>query len=94
MGQNLGINAILERRYQVAAVRVVFRVGREDDHQVERDPDVEASDLDIFFLHNVEEANLNARLQVRKLIDRKDTAIRARNNAEMNCTFMRVVKPL
>ena len=72
VGPDLRPEAVLERRDDPAAARVVLGVGRRDDVQVERQPDDEAADLDVALLEDVEEADLDPLGEVRQLVDRED----------------------
>ena len=73
--------AILERRDDPAPARVVLGIGRCDDEEVERQPDLEAADLDVALLEDVEQADLDPLGEVRQLVDREDAAVRARDEA-------------
>jgi hypothetical protein len=72
MGPDLAADAILERSDNLAARRIVFRIRREDQQDVQRQPDRIAFDLDVTLLHDVEEAHLDLARQVGKLIDGED----------------------
>ena len=78
VGADLRADAVLERRDDLAARRVVLRVGAEDQHDVERQPHRVALDLDVAFLKDVEEADLHLAGEVGQLVDREDAAVRAR----------------
>lgn len=54
MRENLRVDTVFQGRNEVAAARVILRVGGKHNHQVERNPDIEAADLDVLFLHDVE----------------------------------------
>ena len=73
--------AVLERRDDPAAARVVLGVGAGDDEEVERQADREAADLDVALLEDVEQADLDPLGEVRQLVDREDAAVRARDQA-------------
>ncbi len=75
---DLGADPILERRDDLAARRVVLGVRREDHQDVERQADRVALNLDVTFLQDVEQADLDLARQVRQLVDREDAAVRAR----------------
>jgi hypothetical protein len=64
-----------------AAARVVLRVRRREDHDVERQADLVAFDLDVLLLHQVEEADLHLLGQVGQLVDGEDAAVRPRDEA-------------
>ena len=66
---DLRAEAVLERRDDAAAVRVVLRVRRGDHEQVERQADLVAADLDVALLEDVEQAHLDALGEVRQLVD-------------------------
>ncbi len=78
VGADFRADAVLERRDDLATRRVVFRVGAEDQHDVERQPHGVAFDLDVAFLKDVEEADLHLAGQIGQLVDREHTAIGAR----------------
>ena len=82
--QDLRGDPVLQRRDDVAAVRVVLRVGGEDEQDVERDPHGESADLEVALLEDVQQADLDARLQVGQLVDREDAAVRARDDPEVD----------
>ena len=76
---DLGAEAVLQRRDDAAAVRVVLGVRRRDEHDVEREPDLVAPDLDVALLEHVQQADLDALGEVGQLVDREDAAVRARH---------------
>ena len=59
VGPDLGAIAVLERRDDPTPVRVVLRVRRRDDIDVERQADLVATDLDVAFFEDVEQADLD-----------------------------------
>ena len=71
--------AVLERRDDPAPVRVVLRVGRGHEQDVEREADLVAADLDVPLLEHVEQADLDALGEVRELVDGEDPPVRAGN---------------
>ena len=75
---DLRADAVFERRDDLAARRVVLGVGAEDQQDVERQPHRVALDLDVAFLKDVEEADLDLAGEVGQLVDREDAAVRAR----------------
>ena len=81
VGPDLRPEPVLERGDDPAARGVVLRVGRRDHVQVERQPDLEAADLDVALLEDVEQADLDPLGEVGQLIDRDDAAICARDEA-------------
>ena len=76
---DLRAEAVLERRDDAAAVRVVLGVGRRDEHDVEREADLVAADLDVALLEHVEQTDLDALGEVGELVDREDAAVGARH---------------
>ncbi len=75
---DLGADAILERRDDLAARGVVLGVGAEHHHHVERQAHRIALDLDVPFLEDVEQADLDLAGEVGQLVDREHAAIGAR----------------
>ena len=81
VGADLGAEAVLERRDDPAPVRVVLGVRRRDQHEVERQADLVAADLDVALLEHVQQADLDALREVGELVDREDAAVGARDEA-------------
>src|SRR3954463_7842041 len=77
MRANLRADAVFQRRYDLAACRVVLRIGTKNERDVERQAYGVTFDLNIALLHDVEQANLNFSRKVWQLIDGEDSAIRA-----------------
>ena len=92
--EDLRGDAVLQRRDDVAAVRVVLGVRREDQQDVERDAHGEAADLQVALLEDVQKPDLDARLEVGQLVDREDAAVRARDDAEVDDFLVGVRAPL
>src|SRR6185369_2775721 len=82
--RDLGADAILQRRNDLSARGVVFRIGREHQHHVERQPHGITLNLHVAFLHDVEKTNLDFPRQIRELVDRKDSAVRTRQETVVN----------
>ena len=78
---DLRAEAVLERRDDAAAVRVVLGVRRRDEHDVERQADLVAADLHVALFEHVEQADLDALGEVGQLVDREDAAVGARDEA-------------
>ena len=78
---DLRADAVLERRDDLAARRVVLRVRREDEQHVQPEADRIPLNLDVAFLQDVEQADLNLAGQVGQLVDREDAAVRPRQQA-------------
>ena len=81
---DLGADAVLERRDDLAARGVVLGIGREDHQHVEGKPHRVAFDLDVALLEDVEEAHLDLARQVGKLVDREHAPIRPRQQTEVH----------
>ena len=78
---DLGAEAILQRGDQPAAVRVVLGVGRGEEHDVERQADLEAADLHVALLEHVQQADLDALGEVGQLVHGEDAAVGAGHEA-------------
>ena len=81
---DFGADAILQRRDDFSARRVVFGVGRKDQHHIQRQTHRVTLNLHVAFLHDVEETDLNLAGEIRQFIDREDAAVRARQQPVMN----------
>ena len=81
MRADLGAEAILQRRDDAAAVRVVLGVGRGHQHHVERQADLVAAHLHVALLEHVQQTDLDALGQVGELVDGEDAAVRAGHEA-------------
>ncbi len=88
VGQDLGADAVLERRDDLAARGVVLGVGGEAHEDIERQPDGIALNLDVALLHDVEEADLDLAAQVGQLVDGEDAAIGARQQAVVHAELV------
>ena len=93
MGADLGADAVLERRDDLAAGGVVLRVGGEDHHHVQRQAHREAFDLDVAFLEDVEQADLHLAGQVGQLVDGEEAAVGARQQAEVHRQLRAELQP-
>ena len=87
---DLRVDAVLQRRDDVAAVGVVLRVRGVDHEDVERHADRETADLDVFFFQDIEQPDLDAGRQVGELVDGEDPAVAARDDPEMDDPFVGV----
>ena len=81
MRADFAADAVLERRDDFSARRIVFGIGGEYQHQVERQTHRVALNLHVAFLHDVEQANLNFAGQVGQFIDGENAAVGARQQA-------------
>src|SRR6202034_4803691 len=81
---NLRADAVLERRDNFSASRVVLRIRAEDNSHIERQSDGIPLNLHIAFLHDVKQSHLNFSSEVRKFVDGEDAAIGAGQQAVVN----------
>src|SRR6267143_1116759 len=77
MGANFGADAVFQGRNDFAASSVVFRVCGKDKKHIERKTQRIAFNLNVAFLHDVEEADLNFSGEVGKFVDGENAAIGA-----------------
>jgi hypothetical protein len=85
---NFGADAIFERRDDLAARGVVFRIGGKNEQDVEWKAQRVTLNLNVAFLHDVEKADLNFSCEVGKFVDGEDAAIGAGQQAVVNCEFV------
>ena len=78
MRANLRADAIFERRNDLSARGVVLRIRREYERDIERQADGIALNLNVAFLHDVKEANLNLSGKIGQFVDGEDAAIGTR----------------
>ena len=88
MRLNFRADAVFERRDDFAARRVIFRVCRKNQHHVQRQAHRITFYLHVAFLHDVEKSDLDFSRQIGQFVDRKNSAIGARQQAEMNRQFV------
>ncbi len=84
MRANLRADAVFQRSDNLAARRVVLGIRAEDQRNIERQANRVSLNLHIAFLHDVEERHLNLSREVGQLIDRKDPAVRPRQQTIMH----------
>ncbi len=89
VGDDLRSDAVLERRDDLAAGRVVLGVGREDQCHVQVQADRIAFHLDVSLLHDVEEAHLDLAGEIGELVDRKNAAVCPRQEPEVHGQLIR-----
>src|SRR6185436_4100521 len=73
----------------LSASGVVFGVGRKDQQHVERHANRISLNLDVAFLHYVEQAYLNFAREVGEFVDRKHSSISSRQQPVMNRQLVR-----
>ena len=88
MRANFAADAVLERRDDLAARRVILGIGGEDEQHVERQANRVALNLDVAFLHDVEEADLNLAGEIGQFVDGEDAAIGAGQQAVVDGQFV------
>ena len=81
VGADFGADAVFEGGDDFAAGGVVLGVGGEDDGDVELEADGVALNLDVAFLHDVEEGDLDFAGEVGELVDGEDAAVGAGEEA-------------
>src|SRR5262249_17777584 len=81
---DFGADSVFQRRDDFAARRVVLRVGGKDEQDVERKAQWVALNLNVAFLHDVEQADLDFSGEIREFVDGEDTAIGAWKQAVVN----------
>ena len=84
---NLRADAVFQRSHDLAARGVVLGVGAEHQHHIERQPNRIALNLNVAFLHDVEQSDLDLSRQIGQLVDREDAAIGARQQAVVDGEF-------
>src|SRR5260370_29638646 len=94
VGADLRAEAVLERRDDAAARRVVLGVGAGDHEEVEGKAHAISADLHVLLFHDVEQPDLDALREVGQLVDTEDAAIRARHEAVVDGQLVREVATL
>src|SRR5262245_31071253 len=89
MSIDFGADPVFERSDDLPTRGVVFWISGKDEHHVERHPDRIALNLNITFLHDVEQTDLNLACKIREFVDRKDAAVCARQQPVMNRKLVR-----
>ena len=90
---DLRADAIFQRRDDLAARRVVLRVRAEHQQDVEPEPHRVSFDLDVPFLKDVEQPDLNLAGEIRQLVDGEDPAVRARQQPVVHRQLVRQLEP-
>ena len=92
MCEDLGLDPVLQRRDDRAAVGIVLGVRGEHELDVQREAQLEPADLHIAFLQDIEERHLDPRLQIGQFVDDEDAAVAARDEPEMDHPLVAVVE--
>ena len=90
---NLASDAILERRHDLPACGVVLWIGRERQQNIDRQTNRIALNLDVAFLHDVEQPDLDLTCQVGQLIDGEDASIGSRQQSVVDRQLVGDVLP-
>ena len=88
MRTNLGADAVFQWSDDFSARGIVLGVGGEDQEDVERKTQGIALNLNVAFLHDVEESDLNFAGQIGEFINGKDAAIGAWEKAVVDGEFV------
>src|SRR5581483_2424390 len=80
----LTADPIFERRDDLTARGIVFRIRGEAQFDIEWEPYRISFDLDIALLHDIEQSHLDFPREIRQLIQGEDASIRARQHAVMD----------
>ena len=88
MRTNLGADAVFQWGDDFSTRRIVLGVGGEDEEDVERKTQGIALNLNVAFLHDVEESDLNFAGQIGEFINGKDAAIGAWEKAVVDGEFV------
>ena len=78
---HLAPDAVLERRDDLAAGGIVLGIGGEAKHDIQRQSHRISFDLDIAFLHDVEQAHLHLSRQVGQLVQGENAPVCAREHS-------------
>ncbi len=81
-------DAVFQRRNDFAAGRVVFRIRGEYEQDIEGQAERVALNLNVAFLHDVEQADLNFSGEVWEFVDGEDAAVGAGQQAVVNGQFV------
>src|SRR5688500_17879544 len=84
MRLNLAANPVLEWCDDLAARRVILWICGKAQKNIERKPHRIAFYLDVAFLHDVEQTDLNLSGEIGKLVQREDSPIRAGQHSVMD----------
>ena len=75
MGPNLRANAVLQRRNDLPARGIVFRISAEHQGHIQWQADRIALNLNVAFLHDVEQSHLDFSREIWQFVDGEDPAI-------------------
>ena len=88
MGTNFRADAVFQRGNDFSARGVVLGIGGKNQQDIERQAQRVAFNLNVAFLHDVEEADLNFSREVGQFVDGKNSAIGARQQSIVNGEFV------
>src|SRR6185436_5237518 len=84
---------ILEWSDDLAPGRVVLGIGGESEQYVEWQPHRIPFDLDVAFLHDIEQSHLHLAAQIGQLVDGKDSPVGPGQQAEVHGQLIREQMP-
>src|SRR5690606_24730416 len=88
MGQYLAFDAVFKWRDDRSAIGIILRVGGKYKLDVERQPQPEPANLDIFLLQHIEQGNLDTGLEVGELVNHENTAVCPWDQSEVDDPFV------
>src|SRR5690606_31768168 len=88
MGQYLAFDAVFKWRDDRSAIGIILRVGGKYKLDVERQPQPEPANLDIFLLQHIEKGNLDTGLEVGELVNHENTAVCPWDQSEVDDPFV------
>ena len=91
MGADFASHAVFERSDDLSAGGIVFGIRGENEQDIERQTNGVALNLDVAFLHDIEKPHLNLSGQIRQLVDRKNAAVRARQQPVVHGQLVRKI---
>jgi hypothetical protein len=93
MGPDFRADPVLERRNDLAARGVILGIGRKRHQHVQRQAHGVTLNLDVAFLQDVEEADLDFSREVRQLVDGEDPPIRPRQQSIVHRQLVGELEP-
>ena len=78
---------VLQRGDDLAAGRVVLRIGGEHQDDVERQPDRVSLNLNVAFLHDIKQAHLDLACKIRQFVNGENSTIGARKQPIVHAQF-------
>ena len=91
MGADFASDAVFERSDDLSACRVVFRIGGEDEQDIQWQTDRIALNLDVAFLHDIEKPDLDFPGQIRQFVYGENSAVGARQQTIVHGQLVREI---